>query len=53
MGAAIPAGIPPILRRFWDFTRNMAGKFSKQLPDPEKYEEKFVNVVEKDAKHWG
>jgi len=51
-GAPIPAGIPPILRRFWDFTRGMAKKFSNQLPDPEEHEEEFISAVRRDARHW-
>jgi len=52
-GAPIPAGIPPILRRFWDYTKKIAGQFSKQLPDPEENEKEFIDAVRRDSKHWG
>jgi len=31
IGAAIPVGIPPVLKRFWRFTRDMAKRFNKEL----------------------
>ncbi len=31
MSQTVPAGVPPVLRRFWDFTKDMAKKFSRHL----------------------
>ena len=52
VGGAVPINIPPLLRRFWDFTRQMAKKFSHQLMDPEKHEDEFIKVVRKDFEKW-
>jgi len=53
LGAPIPANVPPILRRFWDYTKQKAKEFAKHFANPEDYEEKFVEAVRRDAKHWG
>jgi len=52
VGGPAPAGIPPLMRRFWDFTKNTAKNFSKHLNDPEKREEEFIRAVKKDFEKW-
>jgi len=52
LGAPIPAGLPPILRRFWDFARGMARKFSSHLLDPEEHEDEFLKTVRRDFEKW-
>jgi len=52
LGAPVPAGVTPILRRFWDFARSMARKFSDQFSDPEEHEEEFLKVVRRDFERW-
>jgi len=52
LGAPVPVGVTPILRRFWDFARNMARRFSSQLLDPEEHEEEFLKVVRRDFEKW-
>ena len=47
VGPTIPMGIPPILRRFWEFTKKMAREFARNLKDPEKKETDFVKEVTK------
>ena len=42
---AIPVGVPPVLRRFWNFARDMAKRFSKNLL--KEREEEFMKVVRK------
>mgnify|MGYP007084773832 CR=1 FL=1 len=41
----IPPGVPPILRRFWNFARDMARRFSKHLL--KNREEELMKVVRK------
>lgn len=31
IASVVPAGIPPVLKRFWKFTRDMARRFNKNL----------------------
>jgi hypothetical protein len=50
MGEAIPAGIAPVLRRFWRFTQEMAKRFSKQLL--KNREEDFLKVVRTKFEDW-
>ncbi|NQU18074.1 MAG: hypothetical protein HQ564_08425 [Candidatus Saganbacteria bacterium] len=45
IGKAIPVGIPPLLRRFWDFTQKNSKEFSKHLKDPQEKEEKLLKEV--------
>jgi len=45
VGEAIPVGVPPVLRRFWNFARDMARRFSKNLL--KEREEEFMKVVRK------
>ncbi|MFA4906379.1 MAG: hypothetical protein WC645_07755 [Candidatus Margulisiibacteriota bacterium] len=52
MGPAVPAGLSPILRRFWDYARDTAKKFSKHLMDPDKYEDEFLSVIRRDFEKW-
>jgi len=47
LGAPVPVGIAPILRRFWDFTKKMAREFSRQLKDPDKKETDLIKEVTK------
>jgi hypothetical protein len=50
--ARIPIGIPPLLRRFWNYAKNMAKKFSKNLNDSEEKEEEFLKVIRRDFDKW-
>lgn len=47
-----PSWIPPVLKRFYDFTKKMAHSFSKELDETkiEAREEEFVKVVSKQFK---
>lgn len=47
-----PSWIPPVLKRFYDFTRKWAGVFSNELDESKKKEreEEFVKVVSKSFK---
>jgi len=47
---AIPPGLPPVLRRFWDFARKMAREFGKHLIKNK--EEDFLKVVRRDFDKW-
>ena len=47
---AIPLGIHPILRRFWDFTKKNSREFAKHLHNPEEKEDKFIKEVVKKFK---
>jgi hypothetical protein len=46
IGAPIPAGLPPVLARFWDFTRKMAREFTKHLL--KNREEDFLRAVRRE-----
>ena len=50
VSAMIPPGLPPVLRRFWDFARKMAKEFSKNLLKAK--EEDFLKVVRRDFDKW-
>ncbi len=50
VGQAVPVGIHPVLRRFWDFARKMAKEFSKHLMKDR--EEEFLKVVQRDFDKW-
>jgi len=39
-----PSWIPPVLKRFYDFTRKWAGAFSNEL-DPEKKEQREEEMI--------
>jgi hypothetical protein len=41
----IPAGIPPVLKRFWKFTRDNSKQFAKHLQNPQEKEEEFNKAV--------
>ena len=41
-----PAGTPPLLRRFWDRARKLAGSFGKQTKTDRT--EEYLKVVRKD-----
>ncbi len=47
---AVPVGIPPLLRRFWDFARKMAKQFSKNMNKD--HEDDFLKVVRRDFEDW-
>lgn len=32
-GGPIPPGVPPVLKKFWDFTKSTAKKFSRHLKE--------------------
>lgn len=51
-GAKIPIGIPPLLRRFWNYAKNIAKNFSKNLKDSEEKEEEFLKVIRRDFDKW-
>jgi hypothetical protein len=42
---APPIGIPPLLRRFWNFAREMSKRFSKHLMKDR--EEEFINAIKR------
>jgi hypothetical protein len=44
-----PSWIPPVLKRFYDFTRKWAGAFSNELDEKKRHEreEELVKVVSK------
>jgi len=44
----MPVGLPPVLRRFWGFARDMAKRFSKNLH--QNREDELLRAVEKDFK---
>ncbi len=46
----IPLGIPPVLRRFWRFTRDNSKQFAKHLNDPEKSDKELTKAVVKKFK---
>lgn len=48
--AAIPTGLSPILRRFWNFARNMAKHFSRNLL--KNREDEFLKAVRRDFEKW-
>jgi hypothetical protein len=47
-----PSWIPPVLKRFYDFTKKWAGAFSNELKESEKEkrEEQFIKAVSKSFK---
>jgi hypothetical protein len=47
-----PSWIPPVLKRFYDFTRKWAGTFSKEFDEDKrgKRETEFVNAVTRSFK---
>ena len=47
-----PSWIPPVLKRFYEFTRNWAGVFSNELDESKKKEreEELVKVVSRSFK---
>ncbi|OGC05011.1 hypothetical protein A2276_03575 [candidate division WOR-1 bacterium RIFOXYA12_FULL_43_27] len=47
---AIPLGVPPILRRFWKFTKEESKEFAKHLKDPEEKEKELIKKVIKSFK---
>lgn len=49
---AAPSWIPPVLKRFYDFTRKWAGAFSNELDESKKEEreEQFIKAVSKSFK---
>ncbi len=53
-GAAgpVPSWIPPVLKRFYDFTKKWAGAFSNELDQDKKQqrEEELIKVVSKSFK---
>ena len=42
---AIPLGVPPLLRRFWRFTRDNSREFAKHLKDPQEEEQNLIKAV--------
>lgn len=46
---AVPVNIHPILRRFWNFAREMAKKFNKSLLKD--HEDEFMKIIDKDFKN--
>ncbi|HTY13359.1 MAG TPA: hypothetical protein VMD02_04120 [Candidatus Omnitrophota bacterium] len=51
MGAPVPAGLPPVLQRFWEFTKKNAQEFAKHMMKPEEHEKEFIEAVKRDFKH--
>lgn len=47
VAAAIPAGIPPVLRAAWGFAQRMAKEFSRHLLESEEREAEFLERVRK------
>ncbi len=47
VGSAIPIGIPPVLKRFWEFTKKMAHEFARQLKNGEEKEANLIKEVTK------
>ncbi len=47
----IPVGIPPVLRRFWGFARDMAKRFSKNFQEDRT--EELLNALTKEVKQKG
>ena len=47
VGTVAPSWIPPVLKRFYDFTRKMAKSFSSELDEKKKAEreEELIKVV--------
>jgi hypothetical protein len=48
IASAVPVGIPPVLQRFWKFTRDMAKRFNKNLQQDR--EEELTQAVVEDFK---
>ena len=46
LASVVPASVPPVLKRFWKFTRDMARRFSKNLQKDREGE--FLKVVAKE-----
>jgi len=47
----VPTGVPPVLRRFWNFARSMAKEFAKNLL--KNREDEFLKVIRRDFEKWG
>ncbi|MBU0572880.1 MAG: hypothetical protein ABIJ26_02785 [Candidatus Margulisiibacteriota bacterium] len=45
-----PAGLHPVIQRFFKFTRDTARKFSKNLKNPEESENELIKAVDQDFK---
>ena len=52
LGGTVPAGVTGVFRRFWDYTKKSAKRFSKELKNPEEREAEFMKAVQKDSEHW-
>ena len=48
LGAVAPSWVPPVLKRFYDFTRKWSKAFNSELKQDR--EEEFVKVVSKSFK---
>jgi len=46
IAVTIPSGLPPVLRRFWKFARDMSRHFSRHLL--KERDEEFLKAVRKD-----
>lgn len=45
LAAAIPTGLPPVLRSAWGFAQKMAKEFARHLLHPEEREAEFLERV--------